>query len=110
VIIFHHSLRLAQWRECYIYSVVALRARKSLLKKNLPSIEQRKLRVIDIVRVLQDVVSEQYSVVLSEMIDIVDEIFPPTDVFILYSMSLPSSNQRLVLAELQMRFLMIQQG
>jgi len=86
-----------------IYGAVAMRARKILLQESLPSIEQRKLQIIDIVRVLQDAVSEQCAVIPSEVIDFVDENVPLSDVFYPLLNEFSSNSQRLALAELQMR-------
>jgi len=86
-----------------IYGTVALRARKILLQESLPSIEQRKLRIIGIVQILQNVVAEQYTVCPSEVTDFVDENVPLSDVFYPLLNEFSSNSQRLALAELEMR-------
>jgi len=82
-----------------IYDAVALRARKVLLQESLPSIEERKSRIIEIVKMLQNDTGE----VPSEVIDFVGENVPLSDVLYPLLNEFSSNNEKLALAELHMR-------
>lgn len=82
-----------------VYDAVALRARKVLLQESLPSIEQRKSRIIEVVEMLRN----DSGGVPSEVIEFVCENVPLSDVFYPLLNDFSSESERLALAELHMR-------
>ena len=82
------------------YSGVALRARKLLLQESLPSIEQRKSRISEVVKVLTESAQAQDSSTPDVVTSFVDERIPLADVLYPLLSSLPDKSQKLALAEL----------
>jgi acetyl-CoA carboxylase/biotin carboxylase 1 len=85
------------------YSAVALRARKLLLQESLPSIEQRKSQIKNIVETLKDAVYTNNLADPAEIADFVKENVPMSDVLYPLLRSFSTKDEQLALTEVTMR-------
>lgn len=85
------------------YSSVALKARKLLLQESLPSLEERKSRITQTVKILGGAIMNSTNQTPSDVANFVDENIPLADVLYPLLKSASSEGEKLALVELYLR-------